>query len=297
MEEDKDILNIGKEENFSEWYTEVLKRAEIVDQRYPVKGMDVFMPHGYAIHGKIMQILEKMWNETGHKKVLFPTLIPEKQFKKEEEHIKGFEGEVFWVTHGGLNKLDERLLMRPTSEVPMYYMFQLWIRSCADLPLKIYQTCTVFRHETKATRPLIRVREVAWNEAHTAHSTWEEADAQVREVAWRCYKELIEEHLALPGLQLKRPEWDKFPGADYTTVMDTLMPDGRVLQIVGNHLLGQNFSKAFGIQFEKEDGGKDYAYQTSYGVSTRLTSALLAVHGDKAGLDFANTKANTFLAL
>ncbi len=284
MEEksEKDIFNIPKSD-FSEWYEEILKRAEIVDKRYPIKGMDVFLSYGYWIHEEIMRVLEGMWAESGHEKVLFPTLIPEDIFKKEEEHIKGFGGEVYWVTHGGETPLDVRLLMRPTSEVPMYVMFREWIRSHADLPLKIHQTCTVFRYETKATKSLIRVREIPWNEGHSAHATWEEADAHVKEV-WKYYEKLVSEHLCLAGLKLKRPEWDKFYGADYTTTMDALMPDGRVLQIVGNHHLGENFAKAFDIKYEDVGGEKRYVNQASYGVSTRLLAAVVSIHGDNKGM-------------
>jgi len=279
---DKDIFNIPKED-FSTWYEEVLKRAEIVDKRYPVKGMDVFLPYGLAIHEKIIGKLESMWEESGHEKVLFPTLIPEDIFKKEEEHIKGFSGEVFWVTHGGERPLDVKLLMRPTSEVPMYVMFREWIRSHADLPLKIHQTCTVFRYETKATKSLIRVREIPWNEAHSAHKTWDETDKHVKEV-WAYYTELIIDYLGIQGLRLRRPEWDKFHGADYTTVMDALLPDGRMLQIAGNHHLGEKFARAFDIKYEDENGEKHYINQASYGVSTRLTAAMFSIHGDQKGL-------------
>lgn len=279
---EKDIFNIPKED-FSSWYEEILKRAEIVDKRYPVKGMDVFMPYGLAVHESIIGRLEEMWKESGHEKVLFPTLIPEDIFKREEEHIKGFSGEVYWVTLGGERPLDVRLLMRPTSEVPMYVMFKEWIRSHADLPLKIHQTCTVFRYETKATKSLIRVREIPWNEAHSAHATREEADAHVRDV-WRYYTELVVDYLAISGLRMRRPEWDKFHGAEYTTVLDALMPDGRMLQIVGNHNLGEKFARAFEIRYEDAKGEKRYVNQASYGVSTRLTAAMLSIHGDQKGL-------------
>ncbi|MEE8167357.1 MAG: proline--tRNA ligase [Candidatus Hydrothermarchaeales archaeon] len=279
---EKDIFNIPKE-NFSTWYEEALKRAGIVDKRYPVKGMDVFLPYGYAIHENIINTLEDMWKESGHQKVLFPTLIPEDIFEKEAEHIRGFGGEVYWVTHGGERPLDVKLLMRPTSEVPMYIMFKEWIRSHADLPLKVHQTCTVFRYETRATKSLIRVREIPWNEAHSVHATWEEADKHVKEV-WRYYELLVNDYLGLQALMLKRPEWDKFHGADYTTVMDALMPDGRMLQIVGNHHLGKKFAEAFDIKYEDEKGEKHYVSQASYGVSTRLTAAMLAIHGDTKGL-------------
>lgn len=285
MEEKKEkvTFRIDKVKNFSDWYNEILSRAEIVDKRYPIKGMDVLLPYGYGMHENIMNALERILNKNGHQKLLMPSLIPEEEFNKEAQHVKGFEGEVFWVTHGGLRELDMRLLLRPTSEVPLYHMFALWIRSHTDLPLKVYQTCTIFRYETKATKPLIRVREIPWNEAHTAHTSKEEAELQIQN-AWKQYIELIQDYLGITGLTLTRPVWDKFPGAEYTTVMDALMPDGRVLQIAGIHNLGQNFSRIFDITYEDASGKRDLAYQTCYGVSTRLLAATLSIHGDNHGL-------------
>jgi len=276
-------FNIDKVNKFSEWYNEILLVAEIVDNRYPIKGMDVLLPYGYRAYENIMNGLEKILDENRHQKLLMPTLIPETEFKKEAEHVKGFEGEVFWVTHGGLRELDVRLLLRPTSEVPLYHMFALWVRSHSDLPLMVYQTCTIFRYETRATKPLIRIREIPWNEAHTVHRNKEDAERQIQK-AWNYYLELIKGHLGITGLTLIRPEWDKFPGAEYTSVMDALMPDGRVLQIAGIHNLGQNFSKIFEITFEDTDGRNRHAYQTCYGVSTRLLAATLSTHGDNHGL-------------
>ena len=276
-------FNIGKVSEFSEWYNEILLVAEIIDNRYPIKGMDVLLPYGYRTYENIMNGLEKILDENGHQKLLMPTLIPEDEFKKEAKHVKGFEGEVFWVTYGGFRELDVRLLLRPTSEVPLYHMFALWIRSHTDLPLMVYQTCTIFRYETRATKPLIRIREIPWNEAHTAHSNKEDAEQQIRR-AWSFYLELIQDYLGITGLVLRRPIWDKFPGAEYTSVMDTPMPDGRVLQIAGIHNLGQNFSKIFDITFEDRDGKNKFVYQTCYGVSTRLLAATLSTHGDNHGL-------------
>jgi len=281
--EDRKIFRVDKERDFSEWYNEIISTAEIVDNRYPIKGMDVLLPYGYKAYENIMCILEKILDSHGHQKLLMPSLIPEEEFKKESQHVKGFEGEVFWVTHGGLRELDIPLLLRPTSEVPLYHMFSLWIRSHKDLPFKIYQTCTIFRYETKATKPLIRVREIPWNEAHTAHSSREEAEKQIQN-AWNHYTELIKDHLGITGIVLTRPVWDKFPGAEYTTVMDALMPDGKVLQIAGIHNLGQNFSKIFGITYEDIDGENKFVHQTCYGVSTRLLAATLSIHGDDGGL-------------
>jgi prolyl-tRNA synthetase len=286
MEEKKQkvTFRIDKGKDFSGWYNEILSRAEIVDKRYPIKGMDVLLPYGYGMHENIMKGLERILNENEHQKLLMPSLIPEEEFKKEAQHVKGFEGEVFWVTHGGLRELDMRLLLRPTSEVPLYHMFALWIRSHTDLPLKVYQTCTIFRYETKATKPLIRVREIPWNEAHTAHTRKEEAELQIQN-AWKHYLELIQDCLGITGLVLTRPVWDKFPGAEYTTVMDALMPDGRVLQIAGIHNLGQNFSRIFDITYEDAAGKRELVYQTCYGVSTRLLAATLSIHGDNHGLN------------
>ncbi len=279
----KITFNVDKTSNFSEWYNEILSVAEIVDNRYPIKGMDVLLPYGYRIFENIMSGLERILDGHGHQKLLMPTLIPEDEFKKEAKHVKGFEGEVFWVTRGGLRELDVRLLLRPTSEVPLYHMFALWIRSHTDLPLKVYQTCTIFRYETRATKPLIRIREIPWNEAHTAHNSKEDAVLQIQN-AWNYYLELIRDHLGITGLALIRPVWDKFPGGDYTTVLDTLMPDGRVLQIAGIHNLGQNFSEIFDITYEDTDGKNKFVYQTCYGVSTRLLAATLSNHGDNRGL-------------
>ncbi|MFX1514437.1 MAG: proline--tRNA ligase [Promethearchaeota archaeon] len=282
--ETKVFFEIDKNNNFGEWFNEIVALAEIVDKRYPVKGMDIFLGYGYAIHDKIMRTLEDLFDNTDipHEKVLFPTLIPEDEFSKEADHIKGFEDSVYWITHGGFDKLDRRLIMRPTSEVAMYPWFSLKIRSHSDLPVKIYQTCSVFRYETKMTKSLIRVREIPWNEGHTAHATWEEARAHIDEV-WDCYHGTFDE-MGITGLHLVRPDWDKFPGGEFTTVLDAIMPNGMVLQCAGNHLLGQKFAKVFDIKYKKPEGGKEHVYQTCYGVSTRLLAHLLAQHGDDKGL-------------
>lgn len=277
-------LSVKKEENFSEWFLEVLEKAGILDQRYPIKGCDVLLPLGAGILRKMVSVLEKLLKENGNKEVLFPLFIPEKFFKKESHHIKGFEEEVYYVTHAGKNKLDEKLVIRPTSETAMYPMFSLWVRSYQDLPLKIFQTVSVFRYETKMTKPLVRIREVMFfNESHTAHKDWEEAEEEVK-AAVKIYSKYYLDNLALPFLVLKRPEWDKFPGAVYSLAFDTLMPDGKVLQIGTVHNLGENFAKAFEIKYTDKDGRKRYVNQTCYGISTRPLAALIAVHGDDKGL-------------
>ncbi|ENN95767.1 prolyl-tRNA ligase [Methanocaldococcus villosus KIN24-T80] len=268
---------------FSEWYSDILERAEIFDVRYPIKGCGVYLPYGFKIRKYTFEIIRKLLDERGHDEVLFPLLIPEDLLAKEGEHIKGFEDEVFWVTHGGREKLEKKLALRPTSETAIYYMFKLWIKVHTDMPIKIYQVVNTFRYETKHTRPLIRLREImTFKEAHTAHSTKEDAEKQVKE-AIEIYKEFFDT-LGIPYLISKRPSWDKFPGAEYTFAFDTIFPDGRAIQIATVHNLSQNFSKTFDIVFETPDGGKDYAYQTCYGISDRAIASIIAIHGDEKGL-------------
>ena len=275
-------FDIDKEKNFSEWYSEILKFAEIVDIRYPVKGMPVYLKNGYLALRAMLRRLEDKLDKTGHYPLAFPVVIPLSILRKESEHIKGFEEEVFWVDRGGFEKLDEPLALRPTSETPMYYMFALWIRSKSDLPLKTYQTNQVYRYETKQTKPLIRGREIYWNEAHTAHATKEDALEQIRE-SIKIYNELFDE-LAVPVVWLKRPEWDKFAGAEFTLAADSIMPDGRFLQVGTTHLLGQKFSKVFDIKYLDENNNWQHVWQTSYGVSMRLLGAVIMLHGDNKGL-------------
>jgi prolyl-tRNA synthetase len=270
-------------EEFSEWYNEILDKAEVLDIRYPVKGLYVWRPYGFQIRRRVLEVLRGLLDETGHQEALFPLLVPEDEFAKEAAHIKGFEDEVYWVTHGGLEPLHVKLALRPTSETAIYPMFAVWIRSHTDMPLKLYQIVSTFRYETKHTRPLIRLREITtFKEAHTAHASAEEAEAQVREAidVYRRFFDL----LGIPYLVSRRPDWDKFPGADYTMAFDTLFPDGRTLQIGTVHNLGQTFSKTFDVRFENREGGQEYAYQTCYGISDRVIASLLVVHGDDRGL-------------
>ncbi len=273
---------LPRKEKFSEWYNELLQKAEIVDVRYPIKGLCVWYPFGFAVRQRIYSVLRSLL-DIEHQEVLFPLLIPENEFMKESEHIKGFEEEVYWVTKGGSNSLEMPLALRPTSETAIYPMLKLWIRSHVDLPLKIYQIVNTFRCETKHTRPLIRVREItSFKEAHTAHSTWEEAEVQVKE-ALNLYGEFFS-RLAIPHLITKRPDWDKFPGSDYSMAVDTLMPDGKTLQIGTVHHLGTNFAKTFNVRYEDPIGEQLYVNQTCYGISERCVAALIAVHGDDRGL-------------
>ncbi len=269
--------------NFSEWYNEVIEQAEILDVRYPVKGLYVWFPYGFSIRRHVLKVIRGYLDEKNHQEALFPLLIPEDEFAKEAKHIHGFENEVYWVTHGGLQELNVKLALRPTSETAIYPMFAVWIRSHRDMPLKIYQVVNTFRYETKHTRPLLRLREITtFKEAHTAHSTWGDSEAQVKE-AIEVYKKFFDT-LGVPYTVSRRPEWDKFPGAEYTVAFDTIFPDGRTLQIATVHNLGQNFSKTFDITFENLEGEQEYVYQTCYGISDRVIAALLVTHGDDSGL-------------
>jgi prolyl-tRNA synthetase len=279
---DDDAGALPPKDRFSEWYNDILWRAEIMDVRYPVKGLYVWYPYGFAIRKHVYQRLRDLLDRD-HEEALFPLLIPEQEFMKEAEHIKGFQDEVYWVTHGGTKPLDVKLALRPTSETAIYPMYALWVRSHADLPLKIYQIVNTFRHETKQTRPLIRLREItSFMESHTVHATWDEAEAQVEsEIALT--REFYD-GLCIPVIISKRPDWDKFPGADYTIAVDTVMPNGRTLQIGTVHHLGTHFSKTFAINYEDVNGQQQLANQTCYGISERCIAALIGVHGDDRGL-------------
>jgi len=269
--------------NFSEWYNEILEIAQVIDKRYNVKGCYVWMPFGFQIRRLVFDKLRTLLNETGHQETLFPELIPEDQLLKESEHVKGFEDEVYWVTHGGLTKLDVKLALRPTSETIIYPMFKLWVRNHADLPLKVYQIVNTFRYETKHTRPLIRDREIStFKEAHCVHANLDDAEKEMK-IIQEVYSKFWDA-LAVPVMVVKRPEWDKFPGADYTISFDTVMPDGKTLQIATSHNLGTKFSKTFDITYEKEDGEHEYPYITCHGISGRAIAAMIAHHGDENGL-------------
>lgn len=272
-----------KNEEFGEWFDQVLLAAQIVDDRYPVKGFTVYTGWGFSITKRIIGLLEKELEEDGHQPMQFPVLIPEDHFMKEEEHIVGFSNEVFWITHAGDRKLDRKLLLRPTSETAIYPLFKIWIRSHADLPILMHQTCNVYRYETKATRPLYRGREFLWNEAHTAHSNFAHAEEQVMK-AVEIYRKVYD-LLGLSYLILKRPDFDKFAGAVYSLAFDTWNPDGKVNQIGTVHELGENFAKAFEVAYEDLEGKQRLVSTTCYGMGIgRTLAAVIAHHGDDRGL-------------
>ncbi|MDH5634279.1 MAG: proline--tRNA ligase [Candidatus Bathyarchaeota archaeon] len=278
--------------HFGKWFRHVLIDAEIMDYRYPIKGMAVWLPYGFKIRRNILQVIRDLLDKTGHQEMHFPLLIPETAIAKESEHIKRLEGEMFWVTRGGLTPLKIKYALRPTSETAIAPMLKLWIRSHADLPIKLYQIVNIFRYETRATRPLIRMREVDnFKEAHTAHATLKEAEEQVREGV-EIYKKFFDT-LGVPYKTSKRPEWDKFAGAVYSIAFDVIAPDGRTIQAGTVHNLGRNFSKAFDITFETEKGSKEHVWQTCYGLSGRPVVAMLSAHGDDNGAVLPPTIAPT----
>ncbi len=271
-----------KENEFLKWYSEVIRYANIVDNRSPVKGANVLMPYGYSIWESIRNKLDAELKRTGHKNSYFPIFIPEDYLKRESDHFEGFIPEVAWVTHAGDRKLDRRLALRPTSETIMYEMFHLWIRSHGDLPFKINQFCNIIRFDTKETKPLLRDREFLWSEGHTCHATAEEAVEQVKE-SMVIYENVYRE-ACMSFLILRRPKYDTFAGAIYSIAYDSPLPDGRTLQIGTTHNLGQGFSKAFDITFQDKDKQNRNVHQTCYGLSTRLVAAIVGLHGDEKGL-------------
>lgn len=281
----KKAIGIDKFTDFDDWYQDVLREADIVDIRYPVKGMIVWRPYGLKALRLTQRILMDLLEKTGHQEAYFPTLIPESVFSKEKDFLEGFGGESFVVEGTGTKKFNERYYLRPTSETVMYYMWNLWIKGRKDLPLKMYQVVNVFRYETKMTHPILRVREImGFIEAHTAHATPEEAEIQIKE-ALSIYKEFFD-RLQLAYYIIKTPPWDTFAGAEYNYDFITAMPDGKGLELGSVINLGQRFAKAFDIKFMDTDGQVKYVYQTCYGVSERVLGAVIATHGDEKGLFF-----------
>jgi len=279
-------ITVKKMENFSKWYDQVVTKAELADLRYNVKGFLVHKPLAVSAMKKMYYYFERELEKRGHKPVWFPAVIPESNFKKEAEHVAGFIPEVIVDNACRQQKLSERVALRPTSETAMYTMYAKWIRSWRDLPLKLYQSCQVWRYETKATRPFIRGREFYWIEAHDVFATRNEAEKQVIE-DMKTTKAVMHEIFGIPFFQFQRPEWDKFPGAVHTYAADIIMPDGKILQQPSTHMLGQNFSKAFNIKFKNKNGQEEYAWQTCYGPAIwRIFAAIIAIHGDDKGLIF-----------
>ena len=275
-------ITVSKSENFSEWYTQVVIKTELVDYA-PVKGLIVLRPDGYSIWESIKESLDKKLKETGHRNGFLPVLIPESLLAKEKEHFEGFNPEVFWVTHSGTSEIGDRLALRPTSETLAYSLFSKWIRSWRDLPLKINFWNSALRAEIKGTKPFLRTSEFLWQEGHTVHATKDEAEKEVADIL-ELYKKTIEEELAVPVVTGKKSEKDKFVGAVYTNTLESLMPDGKALQMGTSHFLGQNFSKPFDVKYLDKNNSEIFAWQTSWGVSWRLIGGMIMTHGDDKGL-------------
>lgn len=275
-----------KSRDFSAWFSEIVQKAELGDLRYNVKGFIVFQPWSVLSIEKIYDYFERALQKKGHKPYYFPTVIPEQNLKKESAHLQGFTPEVFWVTHGGEKKLDEKLALRPTSETAFYQMFALWIRSYKDLPFKTYQRANIFRYDTKATRPFLRSREFHWIETHCAHASEKEAESQVKE-DMQITEEVLHGVFGLPFIFFERPAWDRFPGAARTFAADVLNPDGRVVQQPSTHLINPALGKAFGVKFKDKDGKDKPAFMTCYGPAmSRIFASVVIVHGDDKGLRF-----------
>lgn len=275
-------ITIKKEDDFSEWYTQVITKAQLIDYT-DVSGCYVFRPRSYAVWEIIQSFMNKEIKKRNVKNSYFPLFIPESLLLKEKEHVQGFTPEVAWVTHSGETELSERLAVRPTSETIMYASFKKWIRSYNDLPLKINQWCNVVRWEFKNPVPFLRSREFLWQEGHTVYSNKEDADNEVRDIL-HLYKKVFEELLAVPVWEGIKSENEKFAGADYTTSIETFLPIGKGIQCATSHSLGQNFSKAFDITFIDKDEKIKHAWQNSWGLSTRSIGIMVMYHSDNKGL-------------
>lgn len=275
----KELTNMDKD--FAKWYTDIILKAELVDYA-PMKGFMVIRPYGYEIWENIQKILDQKFKETGHKNAYFPALIPESLLNKEKEHVEGFAPEVAWITHGGDNKLEERMCFRPTSETIISTMYSKWIKSYRDLPVLLNQWANVIRWE-KTTRPFLRTTEFLWQEGHTLHETRKEAKQETLQML-DIYASLYEDYLAIPVIKGIKSEKEKFAGAEETYTIEAMMHDGKALQSGTSHLFGNSFAKAFNIEYQGKDGLMHNPYQTSWGISTRSIGGIIMTHGDNRGL-------------
>ena len=275
----KEITDI--EEDFARWYTDIVIKAGLADYT-DTKGCIAIRPYGYAIWENIQNYTDKKFKETGVKNAYFPVLIPENLLQKEKDHVEGFAPEVAWVTEAGGEKLEEKYCIRPTSETIISTMYSKWLSSWRDLPFVYNQWCNVLRWE-KETRPFLRSREFLWQEGHTIHETAEEAKERTIQML-NIYQDVVENLLAIPTVKGIKTESEKFAGAEATYTIETMMHDGKALQSATSHYFGQNFTKPFEIKFQNREGKEEYAYQTSWGSSTRLLGALIMAHGDNRGL-------------
>jgi prolyl-tRNA synthetase len=279
MADDKKLTT--RADDFSAWYNEVVLRAELADYS-PVRGCMVIRPNGYGIWERMQRALDDMFKATGHQNAYFPLFIPESYLSKEAEHVEGFAPETAVVTHGGGKKLEEPLVVRPTSETIIYSMFAKWVQSYRDLPLLYNQWANVVRWEMR-TRLFLRTMEFLWQEGHTAHATHDEAEEEARQMLG-VYSDFMEGHMAMPVVTGRKTDAERFAGALRTYSCEAMMQDNKALQAGTSHNLGQNFAKAFDLKFQAEHGGMEFAWNTSWGVSTRLVGGLVMTHSDDAGL-------------
>jgi prolyl-tRNA synthetase len=290
MVEDKDksvdIKDLGitvkKSDDFSEWYTQCILKSELIEYG-PVSGCMIIRPYAYSIWESIQEFFNTEIKKMGIQNAYFPMLIPESLFRKEEEHVEGFSPQVAWVTHGGDSPLPERLAIRPTSETIMYDSYKKWIRSWRDLPLRLNQWCNIVRWEFQHPVPFLRTREFLWQEGHTVFSNREDAEKEVFDIL-NLYARVYEELYAVAVLKGIKSQNEKFAGAIFTSSVETLFPNGKAIQAATSHLLGQNFAKAFDISFLNQNGEKEYAWQNSWGLTTRSIGVMLGIHGDDKGI-------------
>lgn len=283
MADNKKLVNAitPMDQDFAQWYTDIVKKAEMIDYS-SVRGCVVIRPYAYAIWENIQKIFDGMIKARGHENVAMPMFIPESLLQKEKDHVEGFAPEVAWVTHGGSEKLEERLCVRPTSETLFCEHYAHVVQSWRDLPKLYNQWCSVVRWE-KTTRPFLRSREFLWQEGHTIHATEEEARRETLEIL-DCYAELCEKYLCIPVIKGRKTDREKFAGAEETYTIEAMMHDGKALQSGTSHYFGQGFAKAFGIQFADKQNNLSYVHQTSWGISTRLIGGIIMTHGDDEGL-------------
>ena len=283
VKDSKDFVEelTDQSDDFSRWYTEVVRKAQLADYA-PVRGCMAIRPYGYALWEHMQRLLDARIKATGHQNAYFPMLIPESLLQLEADHVEGFAPECAWVTHGGSEKLEERLAIRPTSEAIICRMYSRWIESYRDLPVLINQWCNVMRWE-KVTRLFLRTTEFLWQEGHTAHATAEECQEEVLRML-EVYRDFVETELAIPVHAGPKSATEKFAGAEMTYTIEALMRDGKALQAGTSHNLGQHFAKVFDITFQDEAGKRQHVYQTSWGMTTRLIGAVIMTHGDDQGL-------------
>lgn len=275
----KEITNI--EEDFAKWYTDIVIKADLADYT-DTKGCVAIKPYGYAIWENIQKYTDDLFKKAGVENVYMPVLIPENLLQKEKDHVEGFAPEVAWVTQGGGEELEEKLCIRPTSETMFSNLYSKWLSSWRDLPMVYNQWCNVLRWE-KETRPFLRSREFLWQEGHTIHESKKEAMERTIQML-DIYESVIQDLLAIPVIKGEKTPSEKFAGADNTYTVETMMHDGRALQSGTSHYFGQNFTKPFEVKFQNKEGKEEYAYQTSWGISTRLIGGVIMAHGDNRGL-------------